>query len=157
MSPNLDRVSRRGKGKGSTYITLKTIRENLLSHLSPEVPLPKAVLHLSLSSPASSTLPTLTTLYATLAPPPPPRPPGSVYTLCSFASYPQTCSGQQSFSLRLHPEEGRKGKINQGMVNINSPLIVPSFLPPFFLSFFVFLGPHPWHMEIPRLGVKSEL
>ena len=26
----------------------------------------------------------------------------------------------------------------------------------FFLSFF-FLGPHLWHMEIPRLGVKSEL
>ena len=25
------------------------------------------------------------------------------------------------------------------------------------LSFFVFLGPYPWHMEIPRLGVKSEL
>ena len=23
--------------------------------------------------------------------------------------------------------------------------------------FFVFLGPHPWHMEIPRLGVESEL
>ena len=26
---------------------------------------------------------------------------------------------------------------------------------PFF--FFVFLGPHPWHMEVPRLGVQSEL
>ena len=23
--------------------------------------------------------------------------------------------------------------------------------------FFFFLGPHPWHMEVPRLGVKSEL
>ena len=23
--------------------------------------------------------------------------------------------------------------------------------------FFVFLGPHLWHIEIPRLGVKSEL
>ena len=23
--------------------------------------------------------------------------------------------------------------------------------------FFVFLGPHPWHMEVPRLGVESEL
>ena len=22
---------------------------------------------------------------------------------------------------------------------------------------FVFLGPHPWHMEVPKLGVKSEL
>ena len=28
----------------------------------------------------------------------------------------------------------------------------------FFLSFFKpFLGPIPWHMEIPRLGVESEL
>ena len=27
----------------------------------------------------------------------------------------------------------------------------------FFLSFFSFLGLHPWHMEIPRLGVQLEL
>ena len=27
----------------------------------------------------------------------------------------------------------------------------------FFLSFFVFLGPHPQHMEVPRLGIQSEL
>ena len=29
----------------------------------------------------------------------------------------------------------------------------------FFLVFlfFVFLGPHLWHMEVPRLGVQSEL
>ena len=28
----------------------------------------------------------------------------------------------------------------------------------FFLSlFFFFLGPHVWHMEVPRLGVQSEL
>ena len=26
----------------------------------------------------------------------------------------------------------------------------------FFLPF-VFLGPHPWHMEVPKLEVKSEL
>ena len=25
------------------------------------------------------------------------------------------------------------------------------------LFFFFFLGPHPWHMEVPKLGVKSEL
>ena len=23
--------------------------------------------------------------------------------------------------------------------------------------YFFFLGPHPWHMEVPRLGIKSEL
>ena len=26
-----------------------------------------------------------------------------------------------------------------------------------FLFVFCFLGPHPWHMEVPRLGVKLEL
>ena len=26
-----------------------------------------------------------------------------------------------------------------------------------FFFFFVFLGPHPQHMDVPRLGVKSEL
>ena len=30
---------------------------------------------------------------------------------------------------------------------------------PFIIFYFTFcfLGPHPWHMEVPRLGVKSEL
>ena len=27
----------------------------------------------------------------------------------------------------------------------------------FFFFLFVFLGPHLWHIEVPRLGVKSEL
>ena len=27
----------------------------------------------------------------------------------------------------------------------------------FYYSFFVFLGPHPWHMESPRQGAESEL
>ena len=26
-----------------------------------------------------------------------------------------------------------------------------------FFFFFVFLGPNPWHMEVPRLGVELEL
>ena len=26
-----------------------------------------------------------------------------------------------------------------------------------YLDFFLFLGPHPWHMAVPRLGVTSEL
>ena len=30
-------------------------------------------------------------------------------------------------------------------------------IPDLFVCLFVFLGPHPRHMEIPRLGVKSEL
>ena len=32
-----------------------------------------------------------------------------------------------------------------------------SFLGCFFFCLFVFLRPHPWHMEVPKLGVKSEL
>ena len=27
----------------------------------------------------------------------------------------------------------------------------------FYLFYYLFLGPHPRHMEVPRLGVKSEL
>ena len=27
----------------------------------------------------------------------------------------------------------------------------------YFFFFFVFLGPHPWPMEVPRLGAESEL
>ena len=27
----------------------------------------------------------------------------------------------------------------------------------FFSFLFVFLGPHPWHMEVPRLGIQSKL
>ena len=27
----------------------------------------------------------------------------------------------------------------------------------FFSFLFVFLGPHPWHMEVPRLGVQLDL
>ena len=27
----------------------------------------------------------------------------------------------------------------------------------FFGLFLIFLGPHPWHMEVPRLGVEREL
>ena len=26
-----------------------------------------------------------------------------------------------------------------------------------FLGLFIFLGPHPWHVEVPRLGVELEL
>jgi len=36
-------------------------------------------------------------------------------------------------------------------------LSVWRFLLFFFFFFFCFLGPHPWHMEVPRLGVQLEL
>ena len=31
------------------------------------------------------------------------------------------------------------------------------FLDTLHFFFFCFLGPHPWHTKVPRLGVKSEL
>ena len=36
------------------------------------------------------------------------------------------------------------------------PAVNLSFSFSFFLSFFGFLGPHLWHMEVPRLGVQLE-
>ena len=38
-------------------------------------------------------------------------------------------------------------------------MVLKDWIEYFFILFiyFVFLGPHSWHMEIPRLGVKSEL
>ena len=52
------------------------------------------------------------------------------------------------------------GKLRPGlMAKLSSPIyILPeaiTYLPTYF--FFVFLGPHPRHKEVPRLGVKSEL
>ena len=41
-----------------------------------------------------------------------------------------------------------------GYSQLNSHLLILSF---FFFWSFVILGPHPRHMEVPRLRVKSEL
>ena len=38
------------------------------------------------------------------------------------------------------------------------PKVTPKLKMHFFFFFFLsFLGPHPWHMGVPRLGVKLEL
>ena len=37
------------------------------------------------------------------------------------------------------------------------PIKTASFSSFFFFFFFCLLGPHPRHMEVPRVGVKSEL
>ena len=37
------------------------------------------------------------------------------------------------------------------------PFVLANPLFPLFFFFPFFLGPHPWHMEVPRLGVESEL
>jgi len=54
---------------------------------------------------------------------------------------------------RLHLELATLGSLPKALNGIRGI----QFLFLSFSSFFVFLGLHPWHMEIPRLGVKSEL
>ena len=49
-----------------------------------------------------------------------------------------------------HP--ARRGLVPEG----SDPLVTELFLF-FFFVFLPFLGPLPWHMEVPRLGVESEL
>ena len=65
--------------------------------------------------------------------------------------------------LHEFPIDGRLGHQcffnNVDTIIFNIPVLVLLCTFPF-LSFFiyllVFLGPHPWRMEVPRLGVKSE-
>ena len=45
----------------------------------------------------------------------------------------------------------------QGNYDLTVSNIFPLKLYCNFFFFFVFLGLHPWHMEVPRLGVKLEL
>ena len=41
------------------------------------------------------------------------------------------------------------------MLSIACPVVYYEY--PFLKKFFLFLGPHLWHMELPRLGVEPEL
>ena len=45
------------------------------------------------------------------------------------------------------------------LIVLDKILFIVAAKNPFFycLLFFFFSGPHPWHMEVPRLGIKSEL
>ena len=66
----------------------------------------------------------------------------------------------KAFHLRLEMnKDGRKqGRELTGLCDEEqflSCIIVPVFL--FSLSFLLFLGPQPRHMEIPRLGAELEL
>ena len=66
--------------------------------------------------------------------------------------------GVGALRCRLGVHRGRGGCGTRG-VAAPQLLIGVLGLVSFFFSFFffVFLGPHPRHMEVPRLGVKSEL
>ena len=52
-------------------------------------------------------------------------------------------------------------EIDNAYVSVHSPKIpfcvFTAFQIIFRISFLLFSGPHPWHMEVPRLGVESEL
>ena len=50
------------------------------------------------------------------------------------------------------------GPGSKGRAWIPGPAQVEGFWVEFyFVLFFVFLGPYPWHVEVPRLGVSSKL
>ena len=51
------------------------------------------------------------------------------------------------------------GDVAQGfaLAVTSLPFFFFSLSLPFFLPSFLLFLPHPWHMEVPRLGVKSEL
>ena len=45
-------------------------------------------------------------------------------------------------------------------IRYSSLCYIVGWLPILFIYLFIyfgFLGPHPWHMEVPRLGLESEL
>ena len=47
--------------------------------------------------------------------------------------------------------------LSPGMAFRSNRFLAHFFQFTFFLSFLVFLGPHLWHMEVPRLGFQLEL
>ena len=47
--------------------------------------------------------------------------------------------------------------VQDNLLVINLYFIPSLFFFPFLIFFFFFLGPHPWHMEVPRLGAELEL
>ena len=62
--------------------------------------------------------------------------------------------------ISLHTENQKKKKSEQRleMSKLKSKRIVGGFLVFYlFVCLFCFLGPHPQHMEVPGLGVESEL
>ena len=63
---------------------------------------------------------------------------------CMFSLPASHVSGTGSFSKRLCSERMETG------IQLNTLVFV-------FVFYFCFLGPHLWHMEVPRLGVESEL
>ena len=112
--------------------------------------------------PSSSNPPfCLSTALSSLLPPPPAVSAlnlSSLYLLCQVQS--QKSQGLGSPSLNSMNKKSQKYMgINFCENKVHSGSIVFSFLS-FFLFFFFFLfplGPHLWYMEVPWLGVESEL
>ena len=65
-----------------------------------------------------------------------------------FFSNPEEPNGVSQFNEPLQSKESfSKGKKKSSQ----------RFEEAYLFFFFRFLGPHPWHIEVPRLGVESEL
>ena len=57
----------------------------------------------------------------------------------------------------LHSNLSCCSEIPNPLCYSGNSLIIYLFIYLFIYFIFVFLGPYPWHMEIARLGVESEL
>ena len=84
--------------------------------------------------------------------------------LCTQAKYRQGCSTGDECTLLLQGGGCKIETTIQSCQMAKEPFYFEFYMNfyvkqpnKFFFFFFVFLGPHLWHMEVPRLGVKSEL
>ena len=68
-----------------------------------------------------------------------------------FLAAPEACR------IQLMPQLQPKTAVTSWILNLLPNQGTPSFLCFCFLFFFFFLRPHPKYMEVPRLGVESEL
>ena len=66
----------------------------------------------------------------------------------------QLKAGDQFFLLLLRTPSPRDSSFKPPLQTRATLLLQPRGSPEIF---FFSLGPHPWHMEVPRLGVESEL
>ena len=74
--------------------------------------------------------------------------------LATAVGFPQCLTKLRQINLSMSP--GTPPPISLSIQIIKSYLHCHIFYLFLFL-FFCFLGPHPWHMEVPRLGVKLKL
>ena len=79
---------------------------------------------------------------------------GDVWTSSSIGCCNLLMTGALEFATDVSIPYITEDKEDQ--TRLKAYILFPILLSIFFWSF-IFLGPQPWHMEIPRLGVESEL